>query len=144
MIVVRKLEKGDVKTASEIEKSCLKTAWSEEQLKSLPENATYIVALCDGELCGIGSMYCVFDDCEIMNIAVSEGFRKKGVASEILDNLILVAREKGCSTITLEVAVDNESAIALYQKFGFSEVGKRKGFYQSTDASVMQKSILEK
>lgn len=144
MIVVRNIEKCDIKAASEIEKSCLKTAWSEEQIKSLPENATYLVALYNGELCGIGSMYCVFDDCEIMNIAVSQSFRKKGVASAILESLVSHAVQKGCSTITLEVAVDNESAIALYKKFGFSEVGKRKGFYRSIDASVMQKSILEK
>jgi ribosomal-protein-alanine N-acetyltransferase len=144
MIVVRNLEKGDILAASNIEKNCLSTAWSEAQLSNLPENATYLVALCDRIVCGIGSMYCVFDDCEIMNIAVSDDFRKKGVGSAILEKLIYVATEKGCQTITLEVAENNESAIALYEKFGFAEVGKRKGFYQNADAKVMQKTILEK
>ncbi len=144
MPTIRELTDADVSSASFIEKQCLTTAWSEEQLKTLPENATYLVADIDGTVCGIGSMYCVFDDCEIMNIAVLSDFRKKGIASAVLHCLILKAKEKGCNTVTLEVAENNENAISLYKKFGFFEVGKRKGFYQGTDALVLQKTILEK
>ena len=144
MLIIRNLNESDVKSAALIEKNCLTTAWTEKQLSSLPENAIYLVAEADGVVCGIGSMYCVFDDCEIMNIAVSEEYRKRGIASELLKSLISLATERGCNLITLEVAENNQGAIALYDRFGFKAVGKRKGFYQQIDAIVMQKTILEK
>lgn len=143
-VTVRELSEKDVRIASEIEKNCLSTFWSENQIASLPENAVYLVAESENVICGIGSMYCVFDDCEIMNIAVSEDQRKKGVATAILASLIETASKKGCGAITLEVASDNEKAISLYRKFGFVPVGTRKGFYNGSDATVMQKTILEK
>ncbi len=138
MIVCREILKSEASDASVIEHACLKTAWSAEQISTLPDHAVYIAAFSDGRMCGIGSMYCVFGDGQIMNIAVLEDFRRQGVAKEILNTLILSAREKNCESISLEVADNNPAAIRLYEKCGFSAVGRRKGFYGDADAIVME------
>ncbi len=140
-MTVRNLKPDDVQNASKIEKECLLTAWSEEQIAKLPESAVYLVAEDDGILCGIASMYCVLDDCEIMNVAVTSEHRKKGIASSLLQSLIDIALKKGGKSVTLEVAEDNFGAIALYEKFGFVAVGKRKNFYGDMTAIVMQKNL---
>jgi ribosomal-protein-alanine N-acetyltransferase len=141
MIICRELKLGEEARASEIEHECLSTAWSEEQIKNLPEYAVYLGAFEDEKMCGIGSMYVLFDEAQILNVAVSEKFRKRGIGKKILDVLLKTAEEKGAKTITLEVAQDNLNAISLYEKCGFSAVGVRKGFYAGKDAIAMLKEV---
>ncbi len=140
-MVCRELKSGEEAHAAIIERECLSTAWSEEQIKSLPEYAVYLGAFEDEKMCGIGSMYVLFDEAQILNVAVSEKFRKRGIGKNILDSLISCAAEKGAKTITLEVAHDNTRAISLYEKCGFSRVGVRKGFYAGKDAIAMLKEV---
>ncbi len=140
-ISVREIKKSEAYTAAEIEKNCLSTCWSEQQIASLPENAVYL-AVFDGEvMCGIASMYCVFGEGQIMNIAVSESYRGNGLADVLMQALILRAIERKCENITLEVAENNIPAIKLYEKYGFVAVGKRKNFYKDTDGIVMEKLL---
>ncbi len=143
IISFRNLIKGDEVIASEIEKSCLDTAWSEKQIGETldNENAIYIVALCENEICGIGSMYCIAGEGQIMNIAVSAHHRRKGIAEGIMQSLLESATEKNCENITLEVAENNISAISLYKKCGYSVIARRKGFYKGIDALIMEISI---
>ena len=143
MISFRNLAKGDEHAASEIEKSCLDTAWSERQILETPDNpnATYIVAICENEICGIGSMYCVAGEGQIMNIAVSEKYRRRGIAEGIMQSLIESAVKNNCENITLEVAENNISAISLYKKCGYAVIARRKGFYKGTDALIMEKAL---
>lgn len=138
---VRKITSQEAQRASEIEQECLETAWSPAQIAALPENAFYLAAFLDGEMCGIGSIYCVFGEGQIMNIAVSEKFRNRGIATEILKSLIETAVNDNCENITLEVAENNISAISLYEKSGFCAVGRRKGFYHGVDALIMEKKL---
>ena len=54
-------------------------------------------------------------------------------ASALLTDLVEWAKQNGCAFVTLEVRPSNSGAIALYQKFGFAEVGRRKRFYRDPD-----------
>ncbi len=127
--------------ASELEKQCLSTAWSMEQISSLPEYAVYIAAFDGDSLCGIASMYIIAGEGQIMNVAVSPSFRRRGIALGLMNELISRAVTEKCLNITLEVAEDNDSAISLYKKCGFIDVGRRKGFYDQRDALIMEKTI---
>ncbi len=141
MIQILPLADAHVSAAAEVERTCLSTAWTEGQLRSLPENARYLVALWDGTVCGIASLYCSFDESELMNIAVLPELRGKGVAQALLDALFCHARENGCESMFLEVAADNAAAQNLYRKNGFETVGRRVGFYGGTDALLMRKEL---
>ncbi len=137
-IVYRNIEIADAKSAAELEKECLHTAWTEEQIKNLPQQAFYMGAFCENTLCGILSAYFVADEVQIMNLAVSHNYRRKGVAFGLMSELLTQAKEKNCRFITLEVGENNVSAIKLYEKCGFSAVGKRKGFYGDESAILME------
>ncbi len=132
---------NEILSAAEIEKECLSTAWSFEQIKKLPEYAIYIGAYDKDVLCGIASMYVIAGEGQIMNVAVSADFRRKGVARRLMEALSERAINANCEIITLEVAEDNFSAIALYEKCGFVAEGKRNGFYNGKNALIMEKRL---
>lgn len=123
------LTKADTSAAAKIEHECLDTAWSENQISNLPENAFYLVARQGNAVFGIASAYCVFDECQIMNIAVSPKFRRMGAGKALIERIFDLGREKGCSVFVLEVAEGNSGAISLYERCGFEKAGKRTGMF---------------
>jgi ribosomal-protein-alanine N-acetyltransferase len=73
-------------------------------------------------------------------VAVAKDFRGMGVASSLIDDFIVLAKEKKLAFITLEVRASNTGAILLYEQKGFSKVGERKRYYENTeDALLMTK-----
>ena len=80
---------------------------------------------------------------DITNVAVVEKFRKKGVATELLEQLFLRGYERGIENFTLEVRVGNAPAIHLYEKLGFERSGIRPNFYEKPkeDALIMWKYV---
>lgn len=79
------------------------------------------------------------DDAEIMDIGVATKYQRRGLAGGMMTWLIGRAREQGANRMLLEVAVNNEAALALYRRFGFERIGLRKRYYQpeGIDAYVM-------
>ena len=79
----------------------------------------------------------------ILRIAVSPEWRNLGIASWLLDKCFKMARDKGVTSVFLEVRESNSSAIALYGKLGFISVGKRPAYYPETgeDALVFIKKL---
>lgn len=142
-ILVRLACECDIAQSAEIEAESLSTAWSEASIRdSLGNgNCVYAVALQGNTVCGIGSMYCVAGEGQIMNIAVSEKYRRQGIAERIMNFLDKEAVKRNCENITLEVAENNLSAISLYEKCGYTAVGNRKGFYGGIDAVIMEKRL---
>ncbi|MBE6648229.1 MAG: ribosomal-protein-alanine N-acetyltransferase [Ruminococcaceae bacterium] len=131
-------------SASKLEKNYLSTAWSENQLAQIIENPVYfyVTALEKGTLCGVGGVICTsIDSAEIFTVAVDEKCRGKGIGGKILSSLIEFCNSKNAESIFLEVEEGNHSAIGLYEKFGFSAVGVRKGFYHGKNAIIMRKEL---
>lgn len=142
-IFVRLACENDIIQSAAIEAESLDTAWSEASIRdSLANgNAVYAVAVYEKEVCGIGSMYCIAGEGQIMNIAVSEKYRRRGIAEKVMNFLNTEAVKRNCEIITLEVAEDNVSANSLYEKCGYIPVGRRKGFYGGIDAIIMEKRL---
>ena len=141
-IVYRKIDNvQEAQLAADLENACLSTAWSKEQILNIPDYAIYISAFEGETLCGIASMYTIAGEGQIMNLAVSENHRRRGIANGLMNELTLYALDKNCDIITLEVAEDNLSAISLYEKCGFVSVGKRNGFYNGKNALIMEKKL---
>jgi ribosomal-protein-alanine N-acetyltransferase len=70
------------------------------------------------------------DESEILTIAVLPSWRDCGIATQLLENACALAADKGSSTMFLEVSEANGPAVALYRKCGFSNVGRRSGYYR--------------
>jgi [ribosomal protein S18]-alanine N-acetyltransferase len=79
------------------------------------------------------------DAWHVMNVAVDEGFRGRGIAGGMLERLFDLTIGDVERGYTLEVRVSNETAIALYQRLGFVETGIRRGYYTDNreDALIM-------
>ncbi len=79
----------------------------------------------------------------INNIAVDPERRRRGVATMLMDDIVARARAAGAKAVFLEVAVDNEPAQRLYDRYGFYGIGVRKNYYQftGTDAAVMRMDL---
>ena len=101
----------------------------------------YLVAYEKDILAGYCGLLQSFDEADITNVAVVEKFRKKGVATELLEQLFLRGYERGIENFTLEVRVGNAPAIHLYEKLGFERSGIRPNFYEKPkeDALIMWK-----
>ena len=78
-------------------------------------------------------------DVHINNVAVREAFRRRGIGSILLTQIVEEARKNGCIMAFLEVRAGNEAAQALYEKCGFRRIGRRNNYYSSPveDALVM-------
>ncbi len=73
---------------------------------------------------------------DIMNLYVNEEERRKGIASSLLNEVI---EKEDYNRIMLEVNENNNEAIRLYTKFGFTEISLRERYYGEDTAIIMEK-----
>lgn len=90
----------------------------------------------NGKIVGMIMAIILYESCEILNIVVEDNFRRKGIASNLMDTLISEFPEN-IEILTLEVDVNNKNAIKLYQKFGLEIINTRKDYYENSDAYLM-------
>lgn len=81
------------------------------------------------------------DEAWVQNLAVRRDRQHRGIGAALLDDLLAEAARRGAARVLLEVAVDNDPARKLYDRYGFVPVGVRRGYYQpsNTDALVMRR-----
>lgn len=143
MIEFAEMQPRHVPQVAALEKICFADPWSEKSVASELENPlSYWLVAMDGEkLVGYVGSQTVLGETDMMNVAVSPDYRRKGIAEGLILALIaaLKARESHC--LTLEVRDSNASARALYEKLGFSEIGRRKNYYRNPkeDALILRK-----
>ena len=141
MLEIRDMKANDIEGVLQVEKESFSTPWSRNLFFDELENPhTVYFVCCDGtEIIGYGGMWHVVDEGQITNIAVRKNFRGMQIGSRLLSELIGWAQKKEISVIGLEVRAGNEAARALYQKFGFVPVGRRKDYYRepTEDAVLM-------
>ena len=84
------------------------------------------------------------DEAELLNLAVAEGARGRGVGTALVRRAITDAAEWGAWAVFLEVRASNAAALALYGRAGFSEVGRRRGYYRRPleDALILRRELL--
>lgn len=102
----------------------------------------YFILYVENELVGYLCFNHCYDKVEVVNIAVSKDYRKKGCGSYLMSQLITYCKEKKVINITLEVNKFNDKAINLYKKFDFKEVAIRKGYYNGIDGILMERKMM--
>ena len=125
------MEQAHVATITALETVCFSDPWQESAIASELVNplSLWLVALEDGAVCGyIGSQTCG-EESDMMNLAVAPEYRRKGVAQKLTEELSRRLVEQGSHCLSLEVRESNSAAIALYEKLGFTQVGRRPNYY---------------
>ena len=142
MIDIELMTKDDVDGVTAVDNKSFKVAWSKKAFMDETENelAIYFVAKDDGVCIGYAGFWNVSGEGDITNVAVLPEYRRKGIASRLIDVMIKKANELELSLLTLEVRRSNEAAQNLYKKFGFETIGERKRYYSDNreDALIMQ------
>ena len=139
---IRPAERRDVTELLAIEQSQFPEPWTRGMLLDELSNTRtrrYTVAVEGRRIVGyLGIMY-VLDELHVNTIGTRAGDEGRGVASSLLDDAWADARTRGVLRATLEVAVSNQRALALYYRYGFHPVGVRKNYYERTheDALVL-------
>ena len=72
-------------------------------------------------------------EAHLLNLCVAPEWHRRGLASQLLDHLLMLARKASCERMLLEVRVSNEAGLSLYQRYGFQQIGLRKGYYPTPD-----------
>jgi [ribosomal protein S18]-alanine N-acetyltransferase len=91
----------------------------------------------DFKIIGIACLWAIVEEAHITLLGVHPDYRRQGLGQMLLYTLLRDAVERELKWATLEVEASNSLAIALYEKFGFKTVGKRKGYYQKTGEDAL-------
>ncbi|HAT29888.1 MAG TPA: ribosomal-protein-alanine N-acetyltransferase [Janthinobacterium sp.] len=99
-----------------------------------------------GYLMGYFLLMLIVDEAHLLNVAVSAEIQGLGLGRFLLNQALACARGLGMESVLLEVRPSNTRALDIYQRYGFSQIGRRKGYYpaagqQREDAIVMRLGI---
>lgn len=132
----------------QLEHICFSVPWSREALECELCNpcARYVVCELDGTVVGYIGTLTAADVCDITNVAVDPQYRRRHLATAMLNELLRQVPQWGVSSLTLEVRESNASARAFYEKNGFTPVGRRKNYYEKPeeDAILMSRPLEDK
>ena len=140
MIEIVRMNESHVSAVAELERQNFSDPWPDIAVRGELTNklALWLVALEGGEVVGYVGSQTVLQEADMMNIAVADTHRRRGIAKMLVEELI---RQLDAYQLTLEVRASNAPAIALYEALGFQQVGLRKNYYRKPkeDALILRK-----
>jgi ribosomal-protein-alanine N-acetyltransferase len=141
----RRLQLRDLGDVERIERRSYPTPWSRSMFASeIAKPSSMCLGAFDAEtddLLGYLIISRYVDAWHVMNVAVEPAYRRRGIATALLDRLFELTADDSRRGYTLEVRVSNTHAIALYERLGFQGRGIRRGYYTDNreDALIMWK-----
>lgn len=140
-IFIREMRESDIHEVLEIEHMSFNTPWSETTFYNEIYHPFSIarVAFAGEKLVGYICANQIIDEGHILNLAVHPDYRRRGIASALVEDILKELKDCACRVLYLEVRISNHAARKLYEGFGFKVVGIRKCYYVSPveDAVVM-------
>ena len=145
-VEVRAMRLADVDAVVDIETEAFSSPWQRDTFAGLigrPGVELLVMTEADEDVVGYAVLWCILDQGELANVAVTPALRGRGLGSRLVASVLDVARGRGVRKIFLEVRASNAGAIQLYDRFGFSDVGLRKNYYDDPreDARVMMAEL---
>jgi len=155
VILVSPMTEHDLLEVVEIERTTGLSHWGwdayHRELQSSDRGLLWVVRLDpkvgeEHSLAGYIAGRLIADELHINNVAVREDYRRTGVATALLSRLLREAEAYKAVRAFLEVRAGNKAAQALYERCGFSIVGRRRNYYSNPleDALIMTAEMGEK
>lgn len=141
MITIEFMKQKDIDEVLKLEKVCFGLGWTptpfERELGR--DDCAYFVAKENNKIVGYSGYWLLLEELHVTIMGVNPECRRKKIGQILLIKLLREGIKNGAKWSTLEVKATNNSAIKLYQKFGFSVMGRRKHYYQQDgeDALIM-------
>jgi Fur family ferric uptake transcriptional regulator len=140
---------SDAGLLADLHAQCFPDRWSVEAFGELLEGANVIALVAQADRTDVPSGFIFVrvaaDEAEVLSIGVKPADRRSGVGWALMLAATEQAGVMGATNLFLEVSVDNASAGALYHVFGFSEVGRRPGYYRNcesvADALILRRAL---
>ncbi|MEW6214899.1 MAG: ribosomal protein S18-alanine N-acetyltransferase [Nitrospirota bacterium] len=140
-IFIRKMHTSDIPGVLNIERISFTTPWTETAfLKEIHNLYSIIkVAILGEAIIGYVCANYIINEGHILNLAVHPNFRRCGIATKLVKEVLDELKEKGCRSLYLEVRVSNLGARKFYECLGFRVVGVRRDYYilPDEDAVIM-------
>ena len=147
MFEIRKMAPGDLVRVVEIERACFGERWTVAAFQNEMANpaSSYFVGVDDGQVIGYAGYWLILEEAHITTIGTDPKCQRRGYGERMLVAMIEHAARAGAKWLTLEVRISNDAAIKLYEKYGFTSLGRRRAYYQDNneDALVMWTENIE-
>lgn len=140
------MTKAHIPFVSEMEKEVFGAGNAEKTLEKELENkiSVYLVAKEDDLVIGYIGIWNLCGEGDIINIAVKDAFRRRGVGTFLMNEAVKYCLENEICVLNLEVRESNIPARTFYKKFGFREFGERKRYYEGKETAVLMRLDIEK
>jgi ribosomal-protein-alanine N-acetyltransferase len=147
-LAIRPSVAADLYDLARLQAASFDEPWSVSEIEDLisAPGGFGLAAVADGRLSGFLIGRAIAGEAEIITVAVDPAVRRGGLGSALVERAAGVASEAGAACLFLEVAVDNEAALGLYEGAGFSRAGFRAGYYvrkggPPADALVLRRDL---
>ena len=124
---------------------CIQEKWSKVFFYNLLKDKSVFFISINNPINGYLIARKIIDEYEILSLATDISRRRKGIGSQLLSELLILAKKEKIKRIILEVDRDNIAAVRLYKKSGFKIISKRSNYYNRlgkvSDAYIMKKKI---
>ncbi len=139
------MDKSHLREVAELDKELFSRPWSQDSWESELYDTTVSLVVAEtekGHVLGYGVLGVILDEGCLEKIATRPQYQRQGIAQAILGSFLRYGQEH-LAFITLEVREDNAPALALYEKNGFVQVGRRKNYYSEVhrDAILMTREF---
>ncbi|MBU3693183.1 MAG: ribosomal-protein-alanine N-acetyltransferase [Candidatus Nanopelagicaceae bacterium] len=147
MIAYREMIALDIPVLVGLEKEIYpESPWSaaqfREELSGVPKTRKYVVALDDLEIVGYGGIALAGDVADIHTLTVIPSYRRKGIATQMLQGLESWGISQGIKDFMLEMREGNLEAQPLYEKYGYQVISRRDNYYApGIHALIMRKEV---
>ena len=145
LVHVRQMTEDDIDAVMAIEVASYPAPWKYEHFNDeiAARYSWPFVAVEEGNVVGYICLMSLFEEAQILNVAVSPNQKGRGIARMLLEHAFNFAVGKGAETVSLEVRASNVAAISLYEKLGFIRVGIRSGYYEAVDDAILMEKPLK-
>lgn len=143
----RPMTEADLDTVVAIESAAFSHPWSRALFSDGLQSYDCWVMCVDGVQVGHGVIQIILDEAHLLNITVAPSHQGRGLGRALLEYLMTRARALKANECFLELRASNQPAFALYDSYGFNEIGRRRDYYPAAggreDALVMACTLFD-